>query len=266
MVELIIFVLGLAFGSFVTAFTWRLHEGKDFVAGRSECESCGHTLGALDLIPVLSWVFLRGKCRYCKKAISWANPLLELIMATLFLLSYIFWPYSFDQWQAITLFAMWLVYLVMLISLAVYDLKWMLLPNVIVFPLIVLGLVDVGLRLSLQGDLTASTYAIHAILGACALGGFYWVLYEVSKGKWVGFGDVKLGFFMGIVLGWQQALMVLFIANVIGLIVILPALALGKLGMKSRLPFGPFLIAGFIIVGLFGAKIVEWYMHTLIMG
>lgn len=259
-------LLGLAFGSFITAFTWRLHEKKDFVAGRSECESCGHVLSVLDLLPVISWVFLRGRCRYCKKRISWANPLLELSMAVLFLLSYIFWPYSFDQWQALAAFAIWLVYLVLLMSLVVYDLRWMLLPNAVVFPLIALGLIDAALVVSLQGSISLAAYLSHIALGACALGGFYWVLYEVSKGRWVGFGDVKLGVFMGIVLGWQQALMVLFAANVIGLVVILPALMMGKLGMKTRLPFGPFLIAGFIIVGLFGNKIINWYISALIVG
>lgn len=266
MIVFILVLLGLAFGSFVTAFTWRLHEGKDFVAGRSECESCGHVLSALDLVPVLCWVFLRGKCRYCKKSVSLLNPLLEVTMAVLFTASYFFWPYQFADWQSIASFIIWLVYLVMLVSLVVYDFKWMLLPNVIVFPLIGIGLIDAALRLSAQNDLTFASYSLHVLFGVLALGGFYWTLYEVSKGKWVGFGDVKLGCFIGIVLGWQQALLVLFTANLLGLFVVIPALSTGKLSMKSRLPFGPFLIAAFIIAGLFGAKLINWYTSLFIIG
>jgi prepilin signal peptidase PulO-like enzyme (type II secretory pathway) len=260
MVILILVLLGLAFGSFVTALTWRLHEHKNFVTGRSQCEGCGHTLGAWDLIPLFSWLALRGRCRYCKAKVSWQNPVIEVAMVVLFVGSYLCWPHTLDSLPAIATFALWLVYIVFLMAMLVYDMRWMLLPDALVFPLIVLGFVDAALRLGQTGGLTIIGYVSYIVLGAAALGGFYWLLNAISHGRWVGFGDVKLGLFMGIVLGWQQALLVLFVANLIGCLVALPALASGKLSVKSRLPFGPFLIVAFLIVGLFGSQLISWYM------
>ncbi len=264
MIMLALALLGLAFGSFVTALTWRLHEKKDFVTGRSQCESCGHQLSALDLAPFFSWLFLRGRCRYCHKPISLLNPVLELSMATLFVVSYIFWPFEFTSWQAMALFGLWLLYTVMLVALIVYDYKWMLLPDRLVFPLISLAFIDAAIRLSLQPDFTLMAYMQHVLLGAISLSGFYWLLHKISRGKWVGYGDVKLGLFMGVVLGWQQALLVLFMANIIGLLAVMPGLATGKLTAKSRIPFGPFLIAAFFIAGLFGTQLIDWYASLIL--
>jgi prepilin signal peptidase PulO-like enzyme (type II secretory pathway) len=265
MIEILLAILGLAMGSFALALAWRLHEGKNFVTGRSQCEHCGHMLGVWDLLPLVSWLALKGKCRYCNKSISWLHPAMEVTAGALFLLSYLFWPYDLTSWQAITSFIIWLIYTVLLLAMLAYDLRWMLLPNVLVFPLIGLALIDAGLRVSLLGDVTFINYLLHVVMGAGALGGFYWLLYGVSGGRWVGFGDVKLGIFMGIVLGWQQAFMVLFLANLIGLVAVLPSLLMGKLSIKARLPFGPFLIAAFFIVGLFGAELIRWYISFFLL-
>ena len=266
MVFIVLGLLGLAFGSFVTALTWRLHEKKNFVSDRSQCEHCGHVLGPLDLVPVISWVVLRGRCRYCHVAIGWENPLIELSVAALFIASYIFWPAVLYSWQSWASFGLWLVYMVLLVALVVYDNKWMLLPDSLVWPLVVLGLVDAGLRVSMQPHASVLVYGEHVVLGAVALAGFYLALYTVSRGRWVGFGDVKLGLFMGIVLGWQQALLTLFLANLVGLIIVLPGMLSGRLTPRSRVPFGPFLIAGFVLSGLFGTQLIAAYIKFLLNG
>ena len=266
MVEVAVFLgaVGAAMGSFIDALTWRLHTKRNFVTGRSECEHCHHKLGVLDLIPIFSWLMLGGKCRYCHKPITPVALLTEIAMATLFVVSYLNWQPGFGSWQAITLFGLWLVYLVMLGALFVYDLRWFLLPDVIVLPLIALGLADAGIQTWLAGASIAD-YANHVVLGVLAMAGVYWALYMVSKGKWVGFGDVKLAVFMGAVLGWQKTLLVLMLANVIGLLVVLPGLLTRKLNAKSRVPFGPFMIVAFVIVGLFGDSILDWYIHTFLL-
>ncbi|HSE29005.1 MAG TPA: prepilin peptidase [Candidatus Saccharimonadales bacterium] len=255
-------LVGLAMGSFVDALVWRLKNKKDFVADRSECESCHHKLGVKDLVPVISWLSLGGKCRYCGKKISTVSPVIELSMGALFVLSYFFWPLGFDQWQAVASFVIWLIYLVLLTALFVYDLRWMLLPDKLVFPLITLGLVDAGLRVSLM---PGTNYIFYVLSGVTAIAGFYGLLYFFSKGKWVGFGDVKLSIFIGAVLGWQKAIMVLLFSNVIGFLYVVPGLALGKLNRKSRIPFGPFLIIAFFIAGLFGDIILNWYIYELLL-
>lgn len=259
---LLLGLIGLAMGSFVDALVWRLKNKRDFVSDRSECEHCHHKLGILDLVPVFSWLALGGKCRYCKKEISYISPLVELSMGALFVTSYFFWPLGFEQWQAVASFVIWLLYLVILTALFIYDLKWMLLPDKLVFPLIGIAIVDAGLRVSLM---PGTNYFIYVITGAAVIAGFYALLYTISKGKWVGFGDVKLGIFIGAVLGWQKAVLVLLLSNVIGFLVVAPGLASGKLTRRSRVPFGPFLIVAFFIAGLFGDIIINWYVYDLLL-
>ncbi len=253
-------LLGAMMGSFAGAVAWRLHVKRTFVHDRSECESCHHTLAWNDLIPIISWVSLGGKCRYCKKPIGWLALLSESAVAAVFMISYIFWPLGLETWQGITLFIMWLNYMVALAVLLVYDARWMLLPDKIVLPLIAVGLIDAALRISLLPGAGFAELATHVVLGVGALAGVYGGLYVVSRGRWVGFGDVKLSVFIGAILGWQGALLTLGAANIIGFCVILPGLATGKLKRTSRVPFGPFLIAGFIVAGLFGEHIIRWYL------
>lgn len=265
LLPLFIALAGTAFGSFVDAMTWRLHTKRNFVSDRSECEHCHHKLGPLDLIPIVSWVMLRGKCRYCKKPITPVAPLTEVAMGLAFLLSYLFWPLGFETWQGIATFGLWLVYLVSLGILFVYDLRWGLLPNVVVYPLIVLGLIDAAIRVSLTPGAGVVEYSTHVVLGVAAMAGIYATLYFVSRGRWVGFGDVKLAVFMGAVLGWEKTLLVLMLANVIGLLIILPGLATKKLSKKSHIPFGPFMVIAFVVAGLAGDAIINWYLQTFVL-
>jgi prepilin signal peptidase PulO-like enzyme (type II secretory pathway) len=258
-------LVGMAFGSFADAMAWRIHTQRDVVKDRSECEHCHHKLGVWDLLPVVSWVMLGGKCRYCKHPIGKLSPFVEASMGLIFLASYLAWPLGFDTWQGMVLFGLWLVYLIVLAILFVYDLRWMLLPDILVVPLVAVGLIDAGLRTSLLPGTSVSDYATYVVLGIAAMAGVYWALYMISKGKWVGYGDVKLAVFMGAVLGWQKTLVVLMLANVLGLLIVLPGLLSRKLTPKSHVPFGPFMIVAFVIVGLFGDAIINWYIHTFVL-
>lgn len=254
-------LVGLAMGSFVGALVWRLKNKRDFVSDRSECEHCHHKLSTADLIPVVSWLMLKGKCRYCGKKIGWQSPALEISLGLIFVISYLFWPLGFSEWQAVASFVIWLIYMVVLMALVIYDLKYMLLPDKLVFPLIGLALIDAALRTSLSG----ANYFAYILAGGIVISGFYAALFYFSKGKWVGFGDVKLGIFIGVALGWQNAVLVLLVSNVIGFLFVIPGLLMGKLGRKSRVPFGPFLIAAFVVAGLFGDVIIDWYVQDLLL-
>lgn len=251
---------GLAFGSFINALVWRLHENRDFVRERSECVHCHHTLGWYDLIPVVSWLLLRGKCRYCKRPISWQYPAVEIITATLFVISYMFWPLALDAWTGMALLILWLIMLVLLIALAVYDIKWYLLPEKLTIPLTVLAAVYAVIYTLLELNLNILEALVYVVLGVASVAGLYYVLHAVSKGRWVGFGDVVLGVSMGLILGWELGLLAVFIANLVGLMVALPVVVLGKMSTKSRIPFGPFLIIGLIISLLFGQGLIEAYI------
>lgn len=257
--------LGLCLGSFVNAAVWRFKHKKDILLGRSECTKCHYQLGVQDLIPVFSWLMLRGKCRKCKSSISLQYPVVELATAALFVLSLAFWPFGFDSVNSILQFAIWLLACVALVFLFVYDLKWLILPDKVVFILAFLGLLTAILQ-GIQAD-NLYVYFQNVIFSLLILSGFYLLLFVYSKGKWIGFGDVKLGVGLALLLcNWQLAVVALFLANLIGTLVFLPLLALKKVGRSSQIPFGPFLIVGTIIALLFGGDIIAWYNSILFSG
>jgi len=252
-------LLGVCLGSFANAAIWRLKVRKDIVRDRSECTHCHHKLAANDLIPVVSWLMLRGKCRYCHKKID-DNPLVELSVGVYLVASYLLWPAMLNSNYAVFDFGLWLLYGVGLAILFMYDLRWYLLPDRVVWPLVVLGTVDFIAR-GVSEHLSMQQFFTEAGLALLVISGLYYMLYLVSKGKWVGFGDVKLGIFMGLALGWQMGLLTLFLANLIGCLVIIPGLLSGKLKRDSQVPFGPLLIVGFVIAGLWGQRLIDWYMN-----
>ncbi|HSX32245.1 MAG TPA: prepilin peptidase [Candidatus Saccharimonadales bacterium] len=261
MIVLLLIGLGLCFGSFVNALVFRMHAGKDWVKERSECLSCHHTLAAKDLIPVVSWLWLGGKCRYCKKPIP-DTPATELVVPTLFVLSYLFWPLPLSGAGLFT-FVLWLVFIVAFVALAMYDFKWFLLPDKIVFVVIGLAIVQVGMVAIWTGKWQDAGMAV---LAAAILTGTFLLLFEISKGKWIGFGDVKLAIALGLLAGTPlKALLLLLVASGIGTIVALPMVLKGKAGRKTKLPFGPLLIAGTIVTVLWGQTIADWYLNLVVM-
>jgi prepilin signal peptidase PulO-like enzyme (type II secretory pathway) len=279
MITLALLLLGLCFGSFVNAFVWRLHQqsktgGKkskatgeqrsaqySILRGRSMCPHCRHGLAARDLVPVLSWLSLKGKCRYCGKPVSWQYPLVETFTATLFVLSYVFWPYGFEA-AGMLQFAVWLIVLTGFVALIVYDLRWMLLPNRIVYPLIGLVLFQILVLSIVSGSGVA--VIVEATWGLVFSGGIFYVLFQISQGRWIGGGDVKLGFLLGLLVGGPaKSLLMLFLASFLGTLVATPLLLSGKATRKTRIPFGPFLIIAAIIVQLFGPRLISWYYRSL---
>lgn len=272
MIVVLLVLWGLCFGSFVNALVWRLYtqpkaksmklKASDLsvLKGRSMCVHCHHTLAWYDLVPVISWLVLGGKCRYCNKPVSWQYPLVELSTATMFIVSYIFWPHGFDL-AGIVQFVYWLIFLVGFIALMVYDFRWMRLPNKIVYPLLWLAVSQVIIISAIRGDISG---LLVAAFGSVALGGLFYCLFQISAGKWIGGGDVKLGFVLGLLAGgFLESMLILFIASIIGTLGSLPMLTKGKKGLKKRIPFGPMLILGCLIVYLFGASILDWYMNLV---
>jgi prepilin signal peptidase PulO-like enzyme (type II secretory pathway) len=280
MIIAVLVVVGLCFGSFVNALVWRLREQEvqsakkkpdrkylkklSISKGRSMCPNCHHELAVKDLLPVLSWLSLGGKCRYCKKPISSQYPLVELATAGLFIASYVYWPVDFSDSQKL-LFGLWLVLLTGFMALLVYDLHWFLLPNRIIYPLTVPAVLWAAVSIANSSDrlaLAVSELVVSVVIG----GGIFYALYQVSGGKWIGGGDVRLGWLLGlIVLTPARAVLLLFLASLLGCIVSLPLMAAKRLKKTSVVPFGPFLIVGAIIVQLFGASLIAWYGHTFLV-
>jgi leader peptidase (prepilin peptidase) / N-methyltransferase len=278
MIIVALVVLGLCLGSFVNALVWRLHEqaiesgkkqpDKKYLSklsirhGRSICPDCKHELAIRDLIPVLSWLSLRGKCRYCGKPVSWQYPVVEAATAVLFVASYLWWPLQFDTAQKMV-FVLWIPLLTGLIALFVYDVRWKLLPNRLIYPLIKLATL-----MAIINIVTATRPLIallNVILAVLVGGGLFYSLFQVSNGRWIGGGDVRLGGLLGLVAGTPgRSLLFIFLAALAGSLVSLPLLSSGRLKRTSVIPFGPFLIIGLIIVQLFGTDILNWYRQTFI--
>lgn len=270
--------LGLCFGSFVNALVWRLHEQSkpkarraasdtalSMTKGRSMCPNCQHTLAWYDLLPVVSWLSLGGKCRYCHKGISLQYPAVELITAAVFVMSYAYWPLGFGLSSGAILFALWLVFLSAFMALAVYDLKWMILPNRIVFPMQALAVLYLLIKLATsEGSIWAGL--ISASLSVLCSAGLFYLLFQLSDGRWIGGGDVKLAVILGIILGNPAlALLMLFVASTLGSLVGIPLLLWGEAKKNTKLPFGPFLIVATIIAQLFGTVLITWYTDRFLL-
>jgi prepilin signal peptidase PulO-like enzyme (type II secretory pathway) len=175
----------------------------------------------------------------------------------------VWWPLGFSVvgW---TLLVLWLVSIVFLAALFLYDLKWTLLPNALMFPLIGIGIIWAGVYYFAIAPTSPLTVVVDTLLSLASVAGLYGLLYAISRGEWVGFGDVKLGIFMGLILGWQQGLLAVMIANVLAFVVIMPGLLTHKVTRKSRIPFGPFLIVATVLALLFGDQILAGYFSVVI--
>jgi leader peptidase (prepilin peptidase)/N-methyltransferase len=280
-------LFGLVLGSFAGASVWRLRarqlvidkkngESVDHAEYKmlkklahekvskdhSRCLHCGYALRWYDLIPLVSWIALRGRCRDCRKPIGLMEPLIELGTALFFVLSYALWPFELTTGLQIAQFIIWLIAGVGLAIMFAYDARWFLLPDRINFAVIGLGLISAVLMI-IESQNHVGTF--FSVLGSVAvLSGIYFVLYMISKGRWIGFGDIKLGLGLGLLLGdWQLAVIGLFFANLIGCFIVIPLMATGKLKRQSHVPFGPLLIAGAIVAKLVGMGIAEFYTLSL---
>lgn len=251
------FIYGLLIGSFLNAWLWRTAVNKSIKRGRSQCPDCGHTLTAKDLIPVVSWLGLRGRCRYCGKAINWQYPAIELLTAVLFLASYLTLAPS-GAWGWIAA-AVWLYLLASLIFLAIYDARHLLLPDKVLLPAIA-AQAGYLLLLAISGQ-AGGTGLIPYLLTALIAGGVFYALVAVSQGRWLGGGDIKLVFLMGLVLGPSKTLLALFLAFNSAAVVGVALILLKRKGRKDTIAFGPFLIAATICAYLVGQRLIDWYWN-----
>ncbi len=245
MIYVLIFIFGLCIGSFLNVVICRLKTKESIFIGRSYCPKCRAVLKWYDLIPVLSFLMQKGKCRYCNKKISWQYPIIEITTACLFLLIF----KQFLIFNFINLIYFWFIVSILII-IFVYDLKHYIIPDKIVYPAIAISLLY-------------SLFIIHNplfnyLLSAFIASGFFLFLVFITKGKGMGLGDVKLAFLMGLILGWPNILLALFLSFFSGAIVGIGLIALHKKGLKSQIPFGPFLSANTVFALLYGSQLIDY--------
>ena len=258
-VYIITFIFGLIVGSFLNCVTYRLEKGKSFLKGRSFCPKCKHKLSLLDLIPLVSFLFLGGKCRYCHKKISWQYPLVELGTGIVFvLIANLVWPIMTIASIITSLFL--IAISCFLIIIFVYDFKYLLILDKVIYPLIVIILLYQTYNHFILGE----KILIQAILsGVIASLAFFLVVF-FTKGKGMGLGDVKFAIAMGLFLGFPNILVGLFFAFTIGAIIGVGLILARKKGLKSEVPFGPFLVVGTFIGLFWGEAIVHYYLNYFI--
>jgi len=260
MMLFIVFLFGLIVGSFLNAVLYRLEVGGSLVRERSRCPKCGHILSWYELFPILSFLAQGGKCRKCKKRISLQYPIVELTTGILFLAIFLKFQglTSMLTFEGVGLDVFYgFIIISFLVLIFVFDLKHYIIPNVAVYSLISVAFVY---DLYNYDIISLKYYFLAAIIAS----GFFLFLYLVSSGKWIGFGDVKYGIFMGLFLGWPNILLGLFVAYVSGALVGLLLLSIKKKNFKSEVPFGPFLIFGTLIAFFWGSEIIKWYLGVMI--
>ncbi|CAM3581519.1 A24 family peptidase [Erysipelothrix urinaevulpis] len=239
------FVFGLIIGSFLGVLIIRIPEGRDFVHGHSECDFCKTQLKAIDLIPVLSFLMNKGQCRYCKQTLSHRYLILELLTGFTFALVAANEP-------AIIPLILNLIFVSLLIVIAYIDLDTMLIYDRFHLYLILLAL--------LKLINSPNNWKVH-ILGAVVVSFPYYILAKLTKG--IGMGDVKLTISAGLYLGFPNILVAFLVALIIAGIHAISMIITKKASLKTKIPYGPYLVIGFIIALTHGPALIQWYLNIL---
>ncbi|HCI04341.1 MAG: prepilin peptidase [Candidatus Peribacteraceae bacterium] len=236
---LLFFVLGLVLGSFGNVLIERLPKNKK-VSGRSKCPECKKQISNVDLIPVLSYILLQGKCRNCSEKISIQYPLVELGSGILFVIALLITPAS--VFSAIFL----AVILWLMLIMSVIDFKTHTIPDALNISFVILAI------------LYSYVTGYIPILAPLIAAGFFFAQWRISAGKWVGSGDIILAAGIGFLLGnWEYVLVMLGVSYIAGSLVALPLLLFKKKGKKEHLAFGPFLAIGTLVVLIWGDQILR---------
>lgn len=253
--QLVAFCLGMAIGSFLNVCIYRLPESRSIVHPGSSCPACGFKIPFYDNIPVLSYLFLRGRCRRCGVKISLRYPLVE-VTAGLFALA-LFHGYGWS-WEALYFFT----FVAALLVITFIDIDHRIIPDVITYPGIVVGF-------------ACSFWAGHvtwkaSLLGILLGGGLLFLVasgyYYLTKKEGMGGGDVKLLAMIGAVLGWQATIFTLFVGSAVGTVFGIVVALQTREGRKTAVPFGPFLSVGALLFLFFGRQIMDWYFGLLTYG
>ncbi len=247
MYTVVVFIFGIVFGSFFNVVGLRVPKKQSIAYPPSHCPSCERQLTAIDLLPVLSYVLLRGKCRTCQAKVSPIYPSMELLTGILFALAYVHFGLTAEFFVA-------LLFISMLVCITVSDIAYMLIPNKILLfflPLLVVGRIFSPL-----------TPWWDSLLGAVVGFGMLYIVALLSRGG-MGGGDIKLFFVIGIVLGTVKTLLTLAFASAIGLVIGIIVLRMTKKGRKTPVPFGPSIALAAIILYFYGEHIITWYWQLL---
>lgn len=260
----LLFALGLAIGSFLSVVIYRMTHDDSPLRGRSYCDGCKKQIAWYDNIPLLSFIALRRKCRHCGAPIPWEYPAVEFLTGILFVwwfvVGFTFFRLS-ERPFLIVQPLFWLFVGILLMMIFFTDYMYYIIPDSAVFLLTVMTFAY-RFFLTNQHIMMSHDFLFALVCGACS-SVFFLGLFLLTRGKGMGFGDVKLAFPLGLLLGWPNTLVALFLSFFIGAIYGLVTISLGKNKLKSAVPFGPFLVIGTLIALLWGNEIVRMYVGLL---
>ncbi|PIP27904.1 MAG: hypothetical protein COX29_03965 [Candidatus Moranbacteria bacterium CG23_combo_of_CG06-09_8_20_14_all_35_22] len=266
---IIFFIFGLIFGSFLNVLVYRLHTAEELFLSRSKCPHCQKPIRWYDNIPVISFVILKFRCRDCQKKISWQYPIVEIFTGLVFVL--IGWKFfvltDTASWAST---AYYLFVASALVTILVYDFLYLEIPMIVlwtgIFASIAFGLytdwmiISQGLTFGISKVEPLSMHIYSSVLAGFLAFVFFFALSAGSREKWMGMGDAYLVIFLGLILGWPEIFLALFLAFAIGALYGIIMLALKKKKMKSQVPFAPFLVLGTFSAIFFYEPIVSWYL------
>jgi leader peptidase (prepilin peptidase) / N-methyltransferase len=255
--DLLAFLLGLFFGSFLNVCIWRIPRRQSIVYPPSACPKCQAPIAFYDNIPIISYVFLLGRCRKCREPISLRYPVVELLTALLFLACAVKFGISWNCLRGVLLAGL-------LVVLAFIDLDTLTVPDAISIPGIAAGLltgllVSGGMVAALIGGAVGTTLILLAMLLSWLLGRLGWQLFQDKQG--MGAGDLFLGALIGVFLGWKLALLSVFLGVVAGVMIGTALILLGRREWGRHIPFGPFLAIGSLLALFLGDAILRWYWN-----
>ena len=248
----LIFIGGLFTGSFLNVLVDRIARDEKFIFGHSYCESCHRFLSWQDLVPVFSYLFLSGRCRYCRAKIPTWLPIIEL--STAGALALVFW----QSWGLVW----WLVFLrlviaVFLIVIFFADLKYQLVYE---------GVIYLALGVSFIYQLVVTNGwvgLVNPLLSSLVVGLFFYCLYLSTGKKGLGFGDVQIGFLIGLLLGWPRIIVALYLAFLTGALVGIILMIRKRAKLKTQIPFGPFLVLATFVAWFWGTKLFSLVIGSL---
>lgn len=247
---LLFFILGGAIGSFLNVVIDRTVRGEHLL-GRSYCEYCHATLKTLDLVPIVSFVGLGGRCRYCRRPISWQYPLVEALAA--FVFAYLFYFLTEGHAFSILAFFYFGFVICLLLVVAVVDIKFSLVPTTFVF---------IGAIVALFYDyfnLSSESFILN-VLVAAVLSLAFLLVVAVTRGRGMGSGDIPLVFLVGLFLPWPKSAVAIFAAFVLGAVAALSLVIAGRKKFGQTIPFAPFLVLGTAVAFFWGNQLLDWYL------
>lgn len=251
---IIIFILGLLIGSFLNVCIYRIPKGESIAYPPSHCSSCGSSIKAYDLIPVLSWTILRGKCRSCQGKISSRYALVEMSTAILFLLTYFQYGITIELLK-------FLMLIPFLIVIAMIDYDTMDVYTTTTWIPIILGVILLAVNFYLGQPV--ATYIYGGLLG----GGIITFIILASKvilgQEGMGWGDAEIAGLCGLFLGFKLTLLMMLFSFIIGGIIGIYLLRFKKKSRRSEMPFGPSIIMAAFLIIIWGEKILNWYINSL---